>query len=101
VSGRNRTPEQLARTEREALFARCDAALARRIALLEPAWVIGIGRFAAERARAALGDAGPRVGEILHPSPASPAANRGWAQQARAQLGALGVCSAREGSRRA
>jgi len=89
-SGRNRTPVELTRDERRLLFALCDAALAQRVALLQPRWVIGVGRFAAERARSALPD-GVRVGEILHPSPASPAANRGWAQQAGAQLDALGV----------
>jgi single-strand selective monofunctional uracil DNA glycosylase len=92
ASGRNRTPDQLARAEREALFARCDAALARAVAVLAPEWVIGVGKFAADRARAALPDGAARIGEILHPSPASPLANRGWARQAAAQLRALGVC---------
>ncbi len=32
-----------------------------------------------------------RIGRILHPSPASPAANRGWAEVATSQLKALGV----------
>jgi len=91
ASGRNRTPVELSRGEQRALFALCDAALARRIALLQPRWVIGVGKFAAERAGSALPEASVRVGEILHPSPASPAANRGWAQQAAAQLRALGV----------
>jgi single-strand selective monofunctional uracil DNA glycosylase len=95
ASGKNRTPNQLARQEREALFALCDAAAAKSIALFEPEWVIGIGKFAAARARAALPAGSVRIGEILHPSPASPAANRGWAQQAGAQLRALGVCAAR------
>ncbi|MGA0846929.1 MAG: single-stranded DNA-binding protein, partial [Luteolibacter sp.] len=31
------------------------------------------------------------VGRILHPSPASPAANRGWAEAASRQLEALGI----------
>ena len=92
-SGRNRTPDQLARAERAALFSRCDAALAKKVALFEPEWVIGIGKFAAARARAALPAGRARIGEILHPSPASPLANRGWAEQARAQLRALGVCA--------
>jgi single-strand selective monofunctional uracil DNA glycosylase len=95
ASGRNRTPDQLAREERRRLFARCDAALARAVSLLEPAWVIGIGKFAAERARAALPPGRVRIGEILHPSPASPRANRGWAAQAQAQLRAFGVCGRR------
>ncbi len=92
ASGKNRTPGQLASEERATLFARCDAALVKLAALFAPRFVIGIGRFAADRARAALPDGAAKFGEILHPSPASPAANRGWAAQAHAQLRALGVC---------
>ncbi|MBM4385913.1 MAG: single-stranded DNA-binding protein [Deltaproteobacteria bacterium] len=91
ASGKNRTPDQLPRAERDALFAACDRALAKLASLFAPRVVVGIGRFAADRARAAL-PGSARVGEILHPSPASPAANRGWAKQAAAQLRALGVC---------
>ena len=91
ASGRNRTPDKLPRAERERLFACCDRHLRRVVALLEPEWVIGIGVFAEGRARAVLGDA-IRVGVVLHPSPASPAANRGWAPQVRRQLRDLGLC---------
>ncbi len=94
ASGKNRTPGQLAPAERAVLFARCDAALAKLVAQFTPEWVIGIGRFAADRARTALPAGSARIGEILHPSPASPAANRGWAAQAAAQLRAQGVCTA-------
>lgn len=90
-SGRNRTPDKLPPREREPLFEACDEALRRLVAWCEPRLVIGIGAFAAERAREALGAAGPEVGAILHPSPASPAANRGWARQAERQLLALGI----------
>ncbi len=93
ASGKNRTPGQLAPVERAALFARCDRALAKISALFAPQWVIGIGKFAADRARAALPAGAAQIGEILHPSPASPAANRGWAPQAAAQLRELGVCA--------
>jgi single-strand selective monofunctional uracil DNA glycosylase len=91
ASGRNRTPDKLPTRERERLFAACDEALRRLVAWCEPRIVIGVGAFAATRAREALGDSGPPVGTILHPSPASPAANRGWARQAERQLAALGV----------
>jgi len=90
-SGRNRTPDKLPRSEREPLFEVCDEALRRLVAWCRPDRVIGIGAFAAARARAALGDGGPPVGTILHPSPASPAANTGWARLAEKQLRALGV----------
>ena len=32
-----------------------------------------------------------KIGRILHPSPASPAANLGWAEAATAELRALGI----------
>jgi single-strand selective monofunctional uracil DNA glycosylase len=53
--------------------------------------VVGIGRFAADRAADALGGTGVRLGVVPHPSPASPAANRGWAEQMRRALDALGA----------
>lgn len=90
-SGRNRTPDKLARAQRESLFAVCDRALRDTVALIEPRFVIGVGRFAAERAAAALSGAGPVLGRIPHPSPASPAANRGWAGQTEEALRNLGI----------
>ena len=88
-SGRNRTPDKLSRSEQEPLFAACDRALADAVAHLTPRWVIGIGRFAAERARRAL--PGIEVGAIPHPSPANPAANTGWDQLMNQALAAFGV----------
>ena len=90
-TGRNITPDKLPRPEREPLFAACDLALRRSVAMLEPARVVGVGRFAEDRARAALDRLPVRVGRMLHPSPASPTANRGWAAQAERDLAALGV----------
>lgn len=91
ASGRNRTPDKLPARERAPLFAACDRALRRTVEQLQPDLVVGVGAFAEKRALEALGDGGPRVGRILHPSPASPKANRGWAPIAAAELTALGV----------
>ena len=90
-SGRNRTPDKLPSREREPLFEACDEALRRLVAWCGPRLVIGVGAFATGRARVALGDLGLPVGTILHPSPASPAANQGWDRQAERQLLALGI----------
>lgn len=87
--GRNRTPEKLPVAEREPLLAACDTALRAVVDVLAPRMVIGIGAWATRRAEAAL--PGMPIGTILHPSPASPAANRGWAPQAEAQLRALKI----------
>jgi single-strand selective monofunctional uracil DNA glycosylase len=94
-SGRNRTPDRLPAREREPLYAACNESLRRTVVLLRPEWVIGIGHFAEARAHEALRESGVRIGRIPHPSPASPAANRGWAVQARRELARLGVCEGR------
>ena len=92
ASGRNRTPDRLPPREQEQLFAACDRHLRRLVDALAPEWVIGIGAFAAGRARAALGEGGPRIGRITHPSPANPRAARDWAGLAARELAALGLC---------
>ncbi|MDO3376667.1 uracil-DNA glycosylase family protein [Geoalkalibacter halelectricus] len=90
-SGRNRTPDQLPVAEREALMRLCDEALRATLDCLGTRHLIGVGGYAAQRAGEALAGSGIKVGRILHPSPASPAANRDWAGQARVQLAAQGV----------
>lgn len=89
-SGRNRPPDKLPAAEQQKLFAVCDDALRGVVAALRPSIVIGVGGFAEKRARAAL-DGTCRIGCILHPSPANPAANRGWAEAIERQLAELGV----------
>ena len=51
---------------------------------------IGVGAFASACAARALGADAPPIATVLHPSPASPAANRGWDTAARASLRACG-----------
>ncbi|CAI8299595.1 MAG: Uncharacterised protein [Opitutia bacterium UBA7350] len=90
-SGKNRTPDKLAASERVALESLCAIHLQAIVQALNPEWVIGVGAFAEQMAKDALDGTEVRIGRILHPSPASPAANRGWAEQATAQLEALGI----------
>lgn len=89
--GRNRTPDRLPLDERAQLFEICDLALRRIVMCLNPEWVVGIGAFASRRATEALLGDGVRIGRILHPSPASPAANRGWRRIAETQLKEQGI----------
>jgi single-strand selective monofunctional uracil DNA glycosylase len=90
-SGRNRTPDKLPVSEKAALFAVCDEHLREVVRILQPEWLIGIGDFAAKRAEEVLTGGPVKIGRILHPSPANPAANRNWPSLAAAQLQKLGV----------
>jgi len=91
ASGRNFTPDKLPAREKEALFAACDEALRGVVNALEPKLVIGVGAFAEQRIRAAIGENTYAIGRILHPSPASPAANRDWAGTIEKELPAMGI----------
>ena len=95
ASGKNITPDKCPLQVREPLFKLCDAALRRSVEWLHPRWVVGIGAFAETRARAALEGRPLEFGRILHPSPQSPAANRGWAAAAEKDLARLGIMEAR------
>jgi single-strand selective monofunctional uracil DNA glycosylase len=87
----NITPDKIATNDRARLYDLCDEHLRSVVAATEAEIVVGIGRFAFERARDALVGQSVKVGQILHPSPASPRANRGWAKEAMTDLAPLGL----------
>ena len=89
--GRNLTPDKLPSSEAGPLYVVCDKHLRKLVDALRPQWVVGIGGFAEARAAIALAGMEVRIGKVLHPSPASPAANRGWAEAATRQLAAQGI----------
>jgi len=94
-TGKNLTPDKLPVKEREPLFAACDAHLEATVRALEPDWIVGVGTFAEARAKEVIKAAGLgddlQIGRILHPSPASPAANRDWAGTAEKQFIEQGI----------
>ncbi len=95
-SGANLTPDKLPKEWMAPVIEACDEHLRSVVAALEPRRVIGVGAWAAKRAEKTLGDdqgsrrAAPLIATLLHPSPASPAANKGWFRQARKQLAKIG-----------
>lgn len=91
TSGRNLPPDKLPACQKGSLYAACDHHLRRVVDFLKPEWLIGIGGFAEKRAQLLFRSSGLRIGRILHPSPASPAANRDWSRNATRQLTTLGV----------
>jgi single-strand selective monofunctional uracil DNA glycosylase len=89
--GRNRTPDRLPVHEKEPLLAVCDRALKRTVEHMRPQFVVGVGRFSAERCRQTLSGMDLQVGSITHPSPANPKANRNWEALIESELKALGL----------
>ncbi len=89
-SGANLTPDKLPADNRQHLEKACDAHLRAVINILHPEMAVGVGGFATKCLQR-LDIAGLRIGTILHPSPASPIANREWPQRPTAQLRDLGL----------
>ncbi|MFT4690907.1 MAG: single-strand selective monofunctional uracil DNA glycosylase [Limisphaerales bacterium] len=91
AGGRNLTPDKLPPAEAAELFRLCDAHLQRVLAILKPDWAVGVGAFALKRIDRVNTNPKIQTGTILHPSPASPAANKDWSGKATAQLEAMGI----------
>lgn len=91
-SGKNLTPDKLPSAEAAPLNRCCNEHLRNVIDLLDPELLVGVGKYAESCFRGVLTEGeSRRVGTILHPSPASPAANRDFAGTAQRQLKELGV----------
>ena len=88
-SGANIPPTQLPKEQVAQIDAACQRHLCRIIEILQPRCLIGVGGYALkqlELAAAALPDMNFTLGTILHPSPASPSANKHWPGKPRQQI---------------
>ncbi len=80
-SGANIPPTRLPKEQMLQLDAACQRHLVRLIDILQPRYLIGVGGYALKQlqiAAKAFPDKSLTLGTILHPSPASPAANKNW-----------------------
>lgn len=91
ATGRNLTPENLSGEALRKTEKLCDRHLVRLVECCGAEWAIGVGNFAERRLSRVFQDSGLQIGKILHPSPASPAANRGWDSAATTELTRLGI----------
>lgn len=91
AGGRNVTPDKLPTTARRAIEEACDKALLRIVRKLSPRLVVGVGGYAEKAASRALLSLDVTVGRITHPSPANPAANRGWETLVEGELKTMGA----------
>ena len=89
-SGANITPDKLRAGERAALEQACDEHLRDALLTLAPRTAVGVGQYASKKLES-LGFPRLQVASIPHPSPASPAANRGWDELAAKALRSAGV----------
>jgi single-strand selective monofunctional uracil DNA glycosylase len=107
---RNLTPDKLPAREMGPLSEHCDRHLAEMIRILKPVFLVGVGQFAevcltrvCKSYRIRLGDGsgekGVKILRILHPSPASPAANRGWSTAVEKTLVEQGIWEEKKGER--
>lgn len=92
-SGRNRTPDKISSAEMKPVYEACDRYVAAHLLAFKPEFVVGVGAFAETALKRICKEVGisPKIGRILHPSPASPAANRDWAGTAARQLKEIGI----------
>lgn len=93
-SGKNITPPELKAQEKNPLFEICDESLLKIVHLLKPKLIIGVGKFAEDRAARALNNAniyGVGVHSILHPSPVNPTANKCWKEKVMQQMNDLQI----------
>ncbi|MEM6468298.1 MAG: uracil-DNA glycosylase family protein [Planctomycetota bacterium] len=92
-SARNRTPDKLLAEERRVLDEACDFHLASVLGALTPKHAVGVGVYA-EKCLKRVRDQQSfdiQIHRILHPSPASPAANKDWSSKVTVQLKEAGV----------
>ena len=92
-TGANLTPDKIPADSMQPVNEACVTHLQAVIEILQPQYLIGVGAFAEKQLAAAAEATGSTavLGKILHPSPASPAANRDFAGTAARQLTELGL----------
>ena len=90
---RNLTPDKLPAGQTEQMSGYCDEHLERLLGILRPETLVGVGQFAEQCFVRVAKRAGTtaRILRILHPSPASPAANRGWSESVEKTLVGHGI----------
>ncbi|CAD5118156.1 DgyrCDS6890 [Dimorphilus gyrociliatus] len=93
-SGKNLTPVDLKIDLRKKVNSMCLKSLSEVIKVIEPKWIIGIGKYAKDnidKACKLFDIENVKTAVVMHPSPANPQANKGWENIAIAQLSEIGV----------
>ncbi|MEO0367787.1 MAG: uracil-DNA glycosylase family protein [Pseudomonadota bacterium] len=90
-SGKNITPDKLPSSVMKPVYKACDEYFVSMLDYYQPEVLVGVGAFAEKQLRRMVGEESYQIGRMLHPSPASPIANKHWPQRALEDLAELGV----------
>lgn len=88
---RNLTPDKIKSAETKVLYEACDQALVELVEVLQPEHLVGVGAFAESCLKRVFPERAKEVKRMLHPSPASPIANRDFAGTAVKQMKEFGI----------
>ncbi|MDC7245951.1 MAG: uracil-DNA glycosylase family protein [Sphaerochaetaceae bacterium] len=93
ATGKNITPDKLSVSSKRALEQICDSYLDDILELIDPSFIVGVGKYAQKKLQQSIKRLGsPReVYSILHPSPANPQANRNWEEKVSDALRDAGI----------
>ena len=86
---RNLTPDKIKAAETKFMYEACDQALIDLVEVMKSEFLVGVGAFAETCLKRIFPDR--QVYRILHPSPASPIANRDFAGTALKQMKEFGI----------
>ena len=90
-SGKNITPDKLPKSAMTAVNKACDEFVRFAIEYYQAEHLVGIGAFAEKQLLRLFDKDSYAIGRMLHPSPASPIANKHWPQRAIQDLKDLEV----------
>jgi single-strand selective monofunctional uracil DNA glycosylase len=88
---RNLTPDKIKSAETVELYEACDIALRELVESMSPKYLVGVGAFAESCLKKVLPERKKDIYRMLHPSPASPVANRDFAGIAVKQMKDFGI----------
>lgn len=88
---RNLTPDKIKAEETIKLYKACDQALRDFVDILKPDHLVGVGAFAEACLQRIFPDREADIYRMLHPSPASPVANRDFEGIALSQMKEFGI----------
>lgn len=88
---RNLTPDKIKSAETVKLYKACDQALRSFVDILDPSYLVGVGAFAETCLKRIFSERKRDIYRMLHPSPASPVANRDFKGIALNQMKDFGI----------